>query len=195
MGCFSWLDCKSEKPVINGLNKKVYVLVPKEFHNKLGVRISENCYDGYGHFDGLDIYALVAFWNREHLSEDMLEEAPKLEDFCGLWSFEKESLKKSGKSDAEIDALDQAERKRQYESAMMRRKESVAMLHRYKNGEADALLEKDYGPEWLREIGIAIACYDEQNEKLPYPIKITYDGTARYEDCRPSKSDEGQGAW
>lgn len=44
-----------------------------------------------------------------------------------------------------------------------------------------------------RSIGIDIACYDEQNASLKYPIKITYDKDAVYEDCKPSDSDPDQG--
>ena len=46
--------------------------------------------------------------------------------------------------------------------------------------------------EW-RYIGIALSCYDEDNEALPFPIKITYDKHACYELCLPSKSDPNQG--
>lgn len=55
-------------------------------------------------------------------------------------------------------------------------------------------------PEWCkgddeedREIGIKIACYDKQNAALKYPIKITHDPNAIYEDCKPSLSDPNQG--
>lgn len=44
-----------------------------------------------------------------------------------------------------------------------------------------------------RCIGIDIACYDEQNASLRFPIKITHDSEAVYEDCEPSKSDPYQG--
>lgn len=44
-----------------------------------------------------------------------------------------------------------------------------------------------------RFVGIQIACYDEQNEKLRYPIKITHDPNAVYEDCKPSPNDPHQG--
>ena len=44
-----------------------------------------------------------------------------------------------------------------------------------------------------RYVGIDIACYDEQNASLPYPIKITHDPDAVYEDCDPSPSDPYQG--
>lgn len=46
--------------------------------------------------------------------------------------------------------------------------------------------------EW-RIIGIDLACYDEDNEALPFSIKITYDEHACYELCLPSKSDPNQG--
>ena len=44
-----------------------------------------------------------------------------------------------------------------------------------------------------REIGISIACYDEDNQKIKYPIKITHDPTAVYEDCDFSPADPNQG--
>ena len=44
-----------------------------------------------------------------------------------------------------------------------------------------------------RDIGISIACYDKDNARIAYPIKITHDPTAVYEDCEPSKSDPYQG--
>lgn len=45
----------------------------------------------------------------------------------------------------------------------------------------------------LRYLGINMACYDEDNAALEYPIKITHNARAVYEDCRPSKSDPDQG--
>lgn len=44
-----------------------------------------------------------------------------------------------------------------------------------------------------RSIGIDIACYDKDNKALKYPIKITYDPDAVYEDCEFSPSDPNQG--
>lgn len=44
-----------------------------------------------------------------------------------------------------------------------------------------------------RSLGIAIACYDEDNELLRYPIKITHDKDAVYERCAMSESDPNQG--
>lgn len=44
-----------------------------------------------------------------------------------------------------------------------------------------------------RDIGIWMACYDEDNARLLYPIKITHYSRAVYEDCEPSPSDPDQG--
>lgn len=52
---------------------------------------------------------------------------------------------------------------------------------------------KPVDPDTRRDIGIMMACYDEDNERLPYPIKITHDSDAVYEDCCPSPSDPDQG--
>ena len=54
----------------------------------------------------------------------------------------------------------------------------------------------------LRSIGIDLACYDEDNRRLPYPIKITREDPAKisctdprgiYHQLPPSDSDPGQG--
>jgi hypothetical protein len=44
-----------------------------------------------------------------------------------------------------------------------------------------------------RDIGISIACYDEDNARLKYPIKITHDPNAVYEECSLSLGDPNQG--
>lgn len=44
-----------------------------------------------------------------------------------------------------------------------------------------------------RTLGITLACYDEDNARLRYPIKITHDSNAVYECCGISKSDPNQG--
>lgn len=66
MGQFSWLDCQDRRQILDNIKADVYVLIPEEFG---GGHIHERCYDGYGHFGGEDIYALVADWNRKYLSE------------------------------------------------------------------------------------------------------------------------------
>ena len=44
-----------------------------------------------------------------------------------------------------------------------------------------------------RTLGIALACYDEDNARLRYPIKITHDPRAVYEWCGISRVDPNQG--
>ena len=116
MGQFSWLDCIDKTQILDDTRADVYALIPAAFG---GGHLHETRYDGYGHFDCQDIYAVVARWN-----------APE---------------KCNGDDDHD------------------------------------------------REIGIDIACDDEDNARLQYPIKITHDVTAVYEDCQPSENDPYQG--
>ena len=163
MGQFSWLDCKTGGQILDDVSRKSYVLVPKEFG---GGHIEEHCYDGYGNFDVYDIYDLVADWNKEYLSEELLEE-PTLEQYGGDEKY--------------------------YKAALRRRQTSINRMEDFKAGMSEAYMSMNYGNDWRRMIGIDIACYDEQNARLKYPIKITHDANAVYEDCKPSLSDPNQG--
>ena len=58
-------------------------------------------------------------------------------------------------------------------------------LERFSKGEPI-----DCEKRWL---GIILACYDEDNVRLRYPIKITHDRYAKYEWCAPSLTDPNQG--
>ena len=165
MGQFSWLDCIDHSQIVDNRRTDVYVLVPQEFG---GGHIKETYYDGYGRFGGHDIYDLVADWNRNFLNQHMLEDV---------------IAKKWGKDDIEW-----------YQKALYRQITSVARIIDFKSGKVsdDAMKEK-YGKDYKRVIGIDIACYDEQNAALPYPIKITHNPNAVYEDCEPSLGDPHQG--
>lgn len=66
-------------------------------------------------------------------------------------------------------------------------------LNDYQNGLDDAVMKVKYSSDWKRILGIAIACYDEQNAALKYPIKITSTKRCKYEDLPASKSDPDQG--
>lgn len=102
---FSWVTSDTYKSISVGMNrykgcpKKVYLL------NPFGDPYVETDYDGYGHFGGHDVYALVAKWNKPELCK----------------------------------------------------------------GEDGEWLPEDK----IRDIGIDLACYDENHVQLRYPIKIT----------------------
>lgn len=175
MGQFSWLDCISGKQIVDDKHKDVYVLIPKEFG---GGHIVEHCYDGYGNFGGHDIFDLVATWNREALSKKpnfifpyALERAKRLLEY-----------QKSGDDYSESIDL-QIKNKSWYEF--------YSDLDLSEDEVVEHMVER-WRAEW-RSIGIDLACYDEDNEALPFPIKITYDSHACYEFCKPSKSDPNQG--
>lgn len=61
MGFFSWKTSDTKRSISNKYSERgtfpVCVLCPD------GEKLYENNYDGYGDFDGHDIYALVAKWN------------------------------------------------------------------------------------------------------------------------------------
>lgn len=171
MGQFSWLDCVTGEQILDNVARDVYVLIPKEFG---GGRILEVMYDGYGHFGGQDIYELVAIWNRQYLSENPKHVFPR--------------------------ALKRLQWVQDYKKSHPDYSEEVEVYAKEKAWYAayEDLNIPEEGIEYvsgyvLRHIGIEIACYDEDNEALRYPIKITHDVNAVYEDCGPSKSDPNQG--
>ena len=179
MGQFSWLDCISGKQIVDDKVKDVYVLIPKEFG---GGHIVEHCYNGYGDFGGYDIYDLVATWNRKILSEKPNYFFPYAIKRA-QWISEKYGWKSDYSERIDI----QIHNKEWYEF--------YKDLNLSEEEVINAMTTKcnlKYPYEW-RYIGIDIACYDEDNAALPYPIKITYDANAVYEHCAPSPSDPNQG--
>lgn len=169
MGQFSWLDCKTGWQILDDVKRNVYVLVPKEFG---GGHIKETCYDGYGRFGGHDIYELVARWNRWYLEADHV-----FPHAIERYKFVKEYQKTNPS----------------YEEAIKFKASEFKWYSAYTTESLD-----EEGIEYvtgykMREIGIAIACYDEDNASLKFPIKITHDPDAVYEDCDPSLSDPDQG--
>ena len=57
----------------------------------------------------------------------------------------------------------------------------------------EGLSEEEALGKDFRWLGIVMACYDEDNSSLPYPIKITYHQNAIYEMCQFSEGDPNQG--
>ena len=192
MGQFSWMYSDTGEQMLDNKQVDSYLLVPPPFQKQYGQFIYEGNYNGYGRMGGYDVYDLIAEWNREFLSPDMLEPAPKLDNFGGLWSFERAELVSKGIPEEEIERLDAEQRQKQYNNAISYYEQRCRMLSEYRDGKEDKAMERDYGEDWKREIGINIACYDRQNMNLPFPIKIT-SIPMDYEVAEPSKRDPNQG--
>lgn len=198
MGVFSWLDCENNKQIKIGDNKPVYVLIPEEFG---GGHIEESFYWGYGEFGGYDIYELVAEWNRKAINPDKIKLSHfevSIDDFGGLWWRDKEKLIEEGKTPEEIEKLNyecKLEKYNDYVKTLEKERETFRNFCILDDDE----LEEKYGncgskyEELKRNIGILLACYNKDNKKLPYPIKITHNPNAVYENCKYSKSDPNQG--
>lgn len=159
MGCFSWMfaDTDNRKPL--NMNESGYLVMPD------GTLLHEPSYEGYGEFAGQDVYALVADWNREFLSQNpnfIIKQHEYINDDTAPGGYRKAPDKKVS------DFLWYAA----YADLTKSREEVVATWL-----EAVRAIQKAdpetriYGGEW-RSIGLAIACYDDQNAALLYPIKV-----------------------
>jgi hypothetical protein len=171
MGCFSWLFADTNNTHNLRMGKSGYIACPN------GTFIHEPCYDGYGEFDGRDVYELVVQWNREFIAENPDHLLPhvfyyssgekkqyRLKDFC--WYPVVADL--SIPTEKLAEAIDKYLRE---------------TLDNYSSYMAE-----------LRCVGIDIACYAEDNASLPYPIKITRTTRGiRYADLPASRSDPEQG--
>lgn len=193
MGIYTWTDA---------IRKPLYIESKYDWSSKDKIKygrfakvicpddteIIESCYDGYGHFGGYDIYELVADWNKDTLSVDILKnDKPSIDNYCGLWSFEINALKKEGKTDKEIEFLDEEAKKNNYLRGLNNWNMRNNRLKDFISGLSDNEMFNKYGKDWKREIGIDIACDDEKNSSLMYPIKITsVKDTVKYKDLYPS---------
>jgi len=169
MGFFSWKYCDNKKDrMICGKRRNSYLLIPQAYG---GGHIVEPCYDGYGHLGGHDVFEEVAKWNRGLITAGFLTE-PDRNNYAagelGDWYFEKAKAR------------------------FLRESE---LLKHYADGMDEEFMIRTYGDEWLRTVGILLVCYDEENAKLTYPIKIAIDKDAVYEECGPSLSDPLQGCY
>lgn len=193
MGQFSWIYSDTGKQLLDDVKADAYLLVPKLFQKEYGKSIHETFYDGYGNFGEYDVYDLLALWNRDYLPmETKVLSKPKIENYGGLYSFEKDELRKNGMTEEEIEKMDMEERQCHYNRAVKRYERSLQRIKDFMNRIPDLEMKEKYGRSYLREIGIDIGCYDEDNAKLKYPIKITTK-EMEYEEVAQSKSDPNQG--
>lgn len=188
MGCFGWLDSNIEKGNLR-YGREIRFLLPNDekvkeeffktfpnaecLYDRKQNALVDNSYDSYGHIGSLDIYEMTAFLNlsstlqsREKVQEivDNVLRKPKKEDYSD--SFYYERAMKLYKTDIE-DIWEYFDNPQKYHSS--------AEL-----------------TDSTRELGIAIGCYDEQNARLPYPIKVTASHTLKYEDAVFSMGDPCQ---
>lgn len=179
MGVFTWTDAAVKNPRADRYGDyRRKDIVEYGGYAKLicpdDTEIETECHDSYGRIGIYDIYELVAEWNRFELSADNLSKKPDDPTrYGGLWDYEKKKLKEEGYSDDEIKDLDEADRKKYFDTAVRVWENTAALIDEYKTGASNEELSKKYGKEWKREIGIAIACEDDNARKLKYPIKLT----------------------
>lgn len=175
MGMFSWIDVDGTQNITDE-DAKVVMLIPNEhraavakvFGAEMTDRGIEGKYDGYGSVvdkNGVetDVYDAMTFVNICLTSDEQYADIAYRNHF-------------SGETKAVAESVRQA----------------------YKDGKiatkADLLgMVEGTGVGELRTIGIDIACYDEQNARIPYPIKWTVNDSKTYENSNFSMSDPNQG--
>ena len=149
MGYWTWTDARYEHPKMkkDGWGYYRNQIIGYDGFAKIvcpdDTEICENCYDGYGMFGSYDAYDLVAEWNREDIAE--IFEKKKKEDSWGASLYDIAILFANGVSDEEIT-----------EYVIKTRKEGTYLI-----------------TDWKRNIGIAIACEEQDNASLRYPLKVT----------------------
>ncbi len=165
MGCFSWMYADTDNKKALKIGKDGYVICPDD------TVIEEHGYNGYGIFDGKDIYELVVDWNRKCLSTKMLRRPHK-------------------KSYGSSESYDRAMKNYNFWCKILK----YAKTH--DDDECKKLVAKhneSLSREWKRNLGIKISCYDDQNAALPFPIKITRTKKKHYADLPSSNDDDDQG--
>ena len=165
MGYFSWMFADKNNKENLRIGKRAYVLCPD------GAVIIEECYDGYGRFGNYDIYDLVVDWNRKFITT--------------------ENVKKPNRDDYPAGELGQDS----YIFGMRDYERNCKKITDIISGKSSQYMYDEYGPDWKRELGICIACYDEENASLNFPIKIckSYPRNVSYGELPPSKGDPNQG--
>ena len=167
MGLFSWMFADTDNKENLRIHKEAQVPCPD------GKVIICSSYNGYGSFGGHDIYELVANWNRKYLASHPEHGIPSKIDYLkGHPDYKDKRTKVS----------------------------EMAWYPYYANlslSPAEVVEQTKSACNWeffeYRQIGIDIACYDEDNEALPYPIKICKNANGGYDSFPASKSDPEQG--
>jgi len=182
MGMFSWIDVDGLQNITDEDNV-VAMLIPEQhkeavgkiFGVEMGSNGVEGKYNGYGSIiteEGteVDIYDVTPFLNicctTDRQYEDMLQ-------YKTTDGNARTRLDNTSKACA--DEIRQA----------------------YKDGKIETIADivniiTNYDDEF-RSLGIDLACYDNDNARLPYPIKVTTDPSRSYENSNFSMGDPNQG--
>lgn len=165
MGCFSWMFADKNNKKSLKIGHKGYILTP----DNQFIRTPEGGYEGYG----------VFFDNNKDKKVDVYE-------LVVDWN--RSSLLKILDNVHEIitdfDAM----------LAMLTEKDDDVAEEFVKNEVETGRAPKYLMSDWKRCLGITIACYDEDNQSLPFPIKIvSCKNCGNYEDLPASKRDDRQG--
>lgn len=168
MGCFSWMFANWDNQRRMRIDQVGYLHCPN------GTVLKADPYEGYGEFDGQDVYDLVADWNRIFLSENP--------DHVLAWPGD--STLSFGRVTEPMLAV-KFPWYRFYSDLSLTRQEVVAKT---KEVTGEKFFE-------YRDIGIELACNDLGNESLLYPIKICSKRNCgkSYKDLPASKKDPDQG--
>lgn len=176
MGFFSWLDCEDNSQIKIGELKTHYVLVPSEFGYE---RIDNFCYDGYGNFGAIDIFELIAMWNRKYLANFKYSAEGRSyhgDEYC-------DKMEETIHRFCEAEPQDYEDETHEYDPC---------------EGEYD-----DDPLNWeffywafgdvLSDIGHDIYSERKNGYNLKYTIKITHNPKAIYENSKESEDDPAQG--
>lgn len=163
MGCFSWMFADTNNEEALNIGMGAYIPRPD------GETIFESNYEGYGIFGGYDIFDLVADWNKNCISEENVRK-PLREQWGSTEQDEK-----------------------WFQSALERYKKDCRRIKDFVSGKSEKYMKEMYGEDYKRCIGIDIACYDEDNAALTFPIKVCKWNPATYSLTPASNSDPNQG--
>ena len=148
MGSFSWYASDTKRAIRSSNPFPVYALRPD------GEPLLETDYEGYGEFGGEDIYNLVADWNRQYMAEH-----PEfvVVQHGGYWD--------RAKNDFVHNPDKQIREFAWYPvyADLTKTRQDIEQYMKEVHGRATF----EY-----RHIGIELACYDDQNGNLPFPIKL-----------------------
>lgn len=167
MGFSSWMFADTDNVVALKIGKTGYLSCPD------GTVVTEMYYNGYTSFSSYDVYELIADWNKEYISSDSVKKPSR-----AIWN-------------------DGPEGDKWYKLAIRRYNNMVKSILDFKADKPKEIMVEEYGTDWKREIGIQVACFDEDNKNLKYPIKICQvkDNAYHYESLPASKHDPEQGCY